>query len=68
MTSKDDVKNQQDYTAAMQAAARAAEDLKTAQQDVLFFKTDAKCDFPEPDGPKILTIFFIHRGQLFIKS
>ena len=38
------------------------------KQDVLFFKIETKCDLPEPEGPKILTILFIHRGQLFIKS
>ena len=40
MTSKDDVKNQQDYTASMQASAKAAQELKTAQQDILFFTRD----------------------------
>ena len=38
------------------------------KQDVLFFKIDAKCVFPEPEGPKIFIILFIHFGQLFIKS
>ena len=36
--------------------------------EVLFFKIDAKCVLPLPDGPKILTILFIHFGQLLIKS
>jgi len=26
------------------------------KHEVLFFKIEAKCDFPEPEGPKILTI------------
>ena len=38
------------------------------QTRCFFFKIDAKCDFPEPDGPNILTILFIHFGQLLIKS
>ena len=37
------------------------------KHDVLLFKIDVKCDFPEPGGPKILIIRFIHLGQLFIK-
>ena len=35
---------------------------------VLLFNIEVKCVFPEPEGPKILIIFFIHFGQLFIKS
>ena len=41
---------------------------KISKHLVFDFKIDAKCDFPEPDGPNILTILFIHFGQLLIKS
>ena len=36
--------------------------------DVLLFKIDARCVFPEPGGPNILAIRFIHLGQLLINS
>ena len=40
----------------------------TCRTDVLFFNIDAKCVFPEPLGPKMLTVRFIHFGQPAINS
>ena len=39
-----------------------------SKHDVLFFNIETKCVFPEPVGPKMFTILFIHLGQLFMKS